>query len=94
MRLRPRPSSVLNVAEAKQQFSTLLGRVAFGGETIVITRRGRPMGKLVPVSEGERPHLSAVRGWLDADDSFFDTMEDIAKGRALHVPRVVRKDRR
>ena len=38
----------LNVAEAKKQFSDLLGRVAYGGETIVITRRGKPMAKLVP----------------------------------------------
>jgi prevent-host-death family protein len=38
----------LNVAEAKKQFSDLLGRVAYGGETILITRRGKPMAKLVP----------------------------------------------
>jgi prevent-host-death family protein len=40
----------LNVAEAKKQFSDLLGRVAYGGETILITRRGKPMAKLVPPS--------------------------------------------
>jgi prevent-host-death family protein len=38
----------LNVAEAKEQFSDLLGRVADGGETIVITRGGKPIAKLVP----------------------------------------------
>jgi prevent-host-death family protein len=41
----------LNVAEAKKQFSDLLGRVAYGGETILITRRGKPMAKLVPPDE-------------------------------------------
>ena len=38
----------INVAEAKRQFSDLLGRVAYRGETVVITRRGKPMAKLVP----------------------------------------------
>ncbi|MFQ5792907.1 MAG: type II toxin-antitoxin system Phd/YefM family antitoxin, partial [Acidobacteriota bacterium] len=39
--------SAVNVADAKRQFSDLLGKVAYGRETIVITRRGRPMAKLV-----------------------------------------------
>ncbi len=43
----------LNVAEAKKRFSDLLGRVAFGGETILITRRGNPMAKLVPLVDKE-----------------------------------------
>ncbi len=43
----------LNVAEAKRRFSDLLGRVADGGETILITRRGKPMAKLVPVAQAE-----------------------------------------
>jgi len=43
----------LNVAEAKKQFSDLLGRVAYGGETIVITRRGKPMAKLVPAGNAD-----------------------------------------
>jgi len=43
----------VNVAEAKKQFSDLLGRVAYGGETILITRRGKPMAKLVPPETSE-----------------------------------------
>ncbi len=49
----------LNVAEAKKRFSDLLGRVAYGGETILITRRGKPMAKLVPLVEGEKDVASA-----------------------------------
>lgn len=50
----------LNVAEAKKRFSDLLGRVAYGGETILITRRGKPMAKLVPLVEGEKDGASAA----------------------------------
>ncbi len=51
----------LNVAEAKKRFSDLLGRVAQGGETILITRRGKPMAKLVPVAQAE-PVTARSRG--------------------------------
>jgi prevent-host-death family protein len=48
----------LNVAEAKKRFSDLLGRVAYGGETILITRRGKPMAKLVPLVERDEEPAS------------------------------------
>lgn len=50
----------LNVAEAKKRFSDLLGRVAYGGETILITRRGKPMAKLVPLVEKETESAAVV----------------------------------
>jgi prevent-host-death family protein len=82
--------AAVSVANAKREFSDLLGRVAYGGETIVITRRGRPMAKLVPMEErdSETPDL-ASRGWLEDDDPFFEIVEDIVDERPRHVPRVV-----
>ncbi len=50
----------LNVAEAKKRFSDLLGRVAFGGETFLITRRGKPMAKLVPLVDKEAESASVA----------------------------------
>ncbi len=82
----------VNVAEAKRRFSDLLGRVAYGGESIVITRRGRPMARLVPpVETGEG--LGAVRGWLDDDDPLVQRIDAIVAARAKHRPRVHRRGR-
>ena len=39
--------------EAKTHLSALLEEVA-GGETVVITKRGNPVARLVPVDAGER----------------------------------------
>ena len=78
--------SSLNVAEAKAKFSELLGRVAHGGETIVITRRGKPMAKLVPLDSPNPPHIADVQGWLDDDDPFFETMDSIVSDRSRHLP--------
>ena len=78
----------LNVAEAKRQFSDLLGRVAYGGETVVITRRGRPMARLVPATAGDG-RAPARSGFLDDDDPFFPIVEGIVAARSSHKPRVI-----
>jgi prevent-host-death family protein len=79
----------LNVAEAKRRFSDLLGRVAYAGETIVITRRGRPMARLVPAADGEFAAPIELTGWLDDDDPFFAEIDAIVAARSRHVPRVL-----
>jgi prevent-host-death family protein len=84
----------VNVAEAKRRLSDLLGRVAYGGETVLITRRGRPMARLVPPGEpGEGEGLAAARGWLDADDPFFAAVDRAIAARANHRPRIGRRGR-
>ena len=80
----------LNVAEAKRKFSDLLGRVAYAGETILITRRGRPMAKLVPATEREPAHRVELSGWLEDDDPFFAEIDAIVEARSGHVPRVLK----
>ncbi len=77
----------INIAEAKRHFSDLIGRVAYGGEAITITRRGRPMARLVPIADGDREHLCEVKGWLGDDDPFFDAIEEIVRTRGKHKPR-------
>ena len=78
----------VSVAEAKQHLSDLLGRVAYGKEYVTITKRGKPMAVLVPPAViRQRPHLADARGWSDADDPFFATMDRIIESRAAYRPR-------
>lgn len=80
----------INVAEAKKHLSNLLGRVAFGGETILIMRRGRPMAKLIPPDEQPAEQgLGSVRGWLSDDDPFLAEVDEIVTTRARHRPRTL-----
>ena len=44
----------ISVAEAKKNFSELLGKVAYGKERITITKKGRPMACLVPAEQSNR----------------------------------------
>src|SRR6266487_903204 len=83
--------TTINVAEAKRHLADLLGRVAYGGETITITRRGKPMARLVPIDmEATAPHVADIQGWLEDDDAFFATMDAIVADRETHLPRTLR----
>ena len=84
-------TSIINVADAKRHFADLLGRVAYGGETIMITRRGKPMARLVPVdSVTAAPHVADAQGWLEDEDPFFTTIDAIVADRETHHPRTLR----
>jgi len=80
----------VNVAEAKKHFSELLGRVAFGKRHILITKRGKPMARLVPADEINL-HLCNAKGWLEDDDPFFDTIDRIIRDRSEHLPRIIKE---
>jgi prevent-host-death family protein len=80
----------ISVAEAKKHLSELLGRVAYGGEQIVITKRGKPLARLVPATE-ESKHLAEAKGWLNDEDDFFEVIDHIVEDRDKHVPRVLNR---
>lgn len=77
------------VADAKARLSELIGQVAHAGQSVLITRRGRPMAKLVPVDAPTRRHPAKIKGWLDKDDPFFDAVDEVVAERTQHKPRAV-----
>ena len=54
------PQRIVNVHEAKTQFSRLID-AAHAGETIVVAKSGKPWARLVPL---EPPHARRVPGVL------------------------------
>ena len=82
---------VINLAEAKKHFSELIGKIAHGKKQILITKRGKPMARIIPVDKPIR-HLGDAKGWLDEDDSFFDEIKHIIQNRKKHVPRLIKED--
>jgi prevent-host-death family protein len=85
-------NNTFDVAEAKKHFSELLGRVAYGGEHITISKRGKPLAVLVPPSElSPEDHLSKTKGWVENDDPLFKIIGQVVRGRATHMPRILRK---
>lgn len=77
----------INIAEAKKHLSEIVGKVAYGHEKILLTKRGVPMVEIVPIPE-KKKHLADVKGWLDNDDPFFEAIKTFQS----YVPRVLRNN--
>ena len=52
-----------SIAETKNRLSELVAR-AEKGEEVVITRHGRPVAHLTPITPGPRPMTDAELDWL------------------------------
>lgn len=52
--------SVVSIRELKSRLSHFL-RLARGGEPVVITDRGVPVGRLVPIEQGLEERIAALR---------------------------------
>ena len=89
MASEPDERKPVNVHEAKTHFSKLLDRVA-KGEEVVIAKAGKPVARLVPISEQLQPRkFGGFEGqiWI-ADD--FDApdpdLEALFEGEDLDAP--------
>lgn len=63
----------MGAREARQKFSELLGRVHYGGETVILERSGKPMAALVP--------LRVYQQWLEERDAHFERLEQMKQRR-------------
>jgi prevent-host-death family protein len=63
-------ATLVNIHEAKTHLSRLLVRVG-AGEEVVIAKAGRPVARLVPLKEEQRP-----RRVLGQDAGLFEVPED------------------
>lgn len=69
----------INVHDAKAHLSEYLARVE-AGETVIISRRNRPIAKLVPVGPDgtgkKRRPIGLAKGLIEIHPSFFDPMSE------------------
>ena len=61
------------VREAKAQFSALLDR-AHAGQEIVVSKRGKPWAKIVPIGKPKKRELGFAKGVVG--DAFFEPLPD------------------
>jgi prevent-host-death family protein len=66
----------VGIYEARASLSKLVER-ALSGEEVVITRRGKPAVRLVPVAESLPPRQpGALKGLFEVTDEFFEPLPD------------------
>ena len=66
-------TTIVNVHQAKTQFSRLLKR-AHEGEEIVLAKAGKPYARLVPLEEA-RPRIPGIAEGR-VDEAFFEPLPD------------------
>ena len=74
-------SKRVSAAEAKAQLSALVAEVAYGGQHIIIERRGKPLAALVSIKELERLERDSApqpefRGFLELAGAWGDILSD------------------
>jgi len=68
--------ATVSVYNARAEFSRLIDR-ALAGEEIIVTRRGKPAVRLVPVEETRpRRKFGALKGLFEVTDEFFEPLPD------------------
>jgi len=66
----------ISVYQARAELSRLIER-ALAGEEIVITRRGKPTVRLLPVEQPQPPRKpGALKGLFEVTDAFFEPLPD------------------
>lgn len=74
----------MGAREARQKFSELLGRVHYGGETVILESSGKPMAAVVP--------LQVYQQWLEDRDARFERLEQMKRNRPAFSEEEVEAD--
>lgn len=61
--------------EFKQKCLALLDRVSETGESLVVTKRGRPVARVVPVESPPAPIRGSLRVLIEDENELFSTGE-------------------
>jgi prevent-host-death family protein len=68
-------TTAINTAEAKEEFSELINRVAHNKERVVLTRRGKDIAALIPIED-----LALLQASQDKSD-LHDAVEALKEAR-------------
>jgi prevent-host-death family protein len=88
------------IGQVKRDISDLVNRVAYRGERIVLTSRGKPKAALVSIEDYERlgrehasADLASWQTWLAQADALADEILARRGGAAVSVDELVRQTR-
>ena len=81
------PTREVTSAEAREHLGDVINRAAYGGERIVLTRRGKPIAAVVSIEDAD---------WLDEIEEKADrealraAREDFRRGETVPLDQVLR----
>lgn len=71
--------ATVSIGEVKRDISELVNRVAYGGERIVLTSRGKPKAVLVSIEDYERLQTEEQQGRLQQWEAWLQKAEALSQ---------------
>ncbi len=84
-----RSTNTVTATEASRNFSELLNRVLYRGESFVIERGGEPVGELRPAGPSRftgADLVTLLRSLPPVDEDYLDTVEELTRTQARVPP--------
>jgi prevent-host-death family protein len=88
----------VSIGQIKRDISILVNRVAYGGERIILTSRGKPKAALVSMEDFERlvklengGRLRELEAWLEASDQLAARILEKREGQVIDVDAVLQQ---
>lgn len=70
----------ISVEQAAASLDALLDRVNASGESVIIERGGKPVGRLTPTSQATMSNLvGLLESWQKSDDGWADAVEEAVR---------------
>ena len=92
--------SEVSIGQVKRGISALVNRVAYGGERIILTSRGKPKAALVSLEDYERlkqetdeDREARWQAWLAASDALTEEVLKRRGGEPIDVDEILRQAR-
>jgi prevent-host-death family protein len=89
------------IGQVKRDISDLVNKVAYRGERIVLTSRGKPKAALVSMEDYQRlteeqanDRLARWHAWLSEADALAEKVMDRRGGTPVQVDEILEQDRR
>src|SRR4051812_40114783 len=90
----------ISIGRVKRDISELVNRVAYGGERIVLTSRGKPKAALVSIEDYERlqrsqsdDSLAHWQAWVAQADALASAILTRRSGSKIDVDELLRQER-
>ena len=89
----------VSIGQVKRDISELVNRVAFGGERIVLTSRGKPKAALVSIEDYQRlqdseaPARQQLKAWMQAAKALSKNILERRHGELIDVQAILAADR-
>jgi prevent-host-death family protein len=92
--------TLIPIGQVKRDISTLVNRVAYRGERIILTSRGKPKAALISIEDYERlqerqadDNLARWQAWLAQTDALVAEVLARRDGATISVDDLVRQER-